>query len=304
MRVLMCRPKYFDVPLEDPEKNPWMNTLRLPDHERALIQWTELRDFYTKHGVTAECVEPVDASSHFQRLALEHGLTQQVEGLFDQVFAANTAFGIGEKWVIGNLAPWWRKYESAYVAEFLVRERKSVHFLPEHIIFEGQGDLVRIGSREYCYCYGIRNARHARWWLENMFPTITTIPMRLIDPRWYHGDTCLRYLEWCNTILWIPQAFDRKSRKRLVDYTQRARINLLAAPKRLWFQETKCGINFPMHGLGVNNIETFPWDERVSKFPQKIREYIETRGGTVWLHNFDQFGLSGAGHRCVTLFLD
>src|SRR5690606_41370177 len=71
---LMCPPTYFDVTYAI---NPWMDTSEPVDRERALQQWSTLRQTYLDLGHAVELLEPVP-------------------GLPDMVFAANGALTIDD----------------------------------------------------------------------------------------------------------------------------------------------------------------------------------------------------------------
>ena len=280
MLILMCRPKYFDVPVAYQEKNPWMDVRRPPNPKRAMTQWKELRNFY--------------------RSFLRVKEIQPRRGLFDQVFTANIAWGMGNAFIMANLAPPERRAEIKYAAHWFVDNRYSVHFLPPNLGFEGQGDIVNVGKCLF-FCYGGRNTLDSKEYIEKVFRLKKQlVPLRLVDPRFYHGDMCIRYSRSRNTILYIPAAFDKDSLRII----EQLKIKKMEAPPELWVQETEYGRNFPMNGCYLDSVETFPWDEGLGEFPRAIRRWVEDGGGTLWLHNFDQFGLSGAGHRCVTLFLN
>lgn len=282
MRVLMCPPQYFDVPIEDKARNPWMNIRQKPNPAVAMRQWQGLLDFYASH-----------------RLGMWFLRAQ--EGLFDQVFTANIAWHKGNQAVIARLAPEWRRPEEKIVREWFVRERYQVVDLPEEILFEGQGDVLSIGESGYLFCYGIRNNFKAMDFLErSMNLKGKFIPLKLVNPQFYHGDVCIRYSRHRNALLYNPLAFDAESLRRI----ELLPLKKMAAPKAMWVQETPNGRNFPLNGCYVDKIETFPWDTSLGPFPAEVRAWIEQDGGVVWTSNYDQFGLSGAGHRCCSYFLD
>lgn len=281
MRVLMCDPQYFEIRWTDPELNPHMDTARQPNRALALKQWMELRAFYESLGVKVYLLEPQ-------------------EHLSDQVFTANVAWGMGSAFVMANFAPEGRKPEVKYAARWFVDHRFSVQFLPEQFRFEGQADIVNVGNA-LLYCWGIRNNRESIEEIQRIFRIEKPIvPLRLVNKDFYHGDVCIRYLKHNHSLLYNPIAFDRESMRAIENLD----VHKIVAPPELWIQETPQGRNFPLNGCYIGNVITFPWDKGVADFPQKIRQQVEQGGGRLWLHNFDQFGLSGAGHRCVTLFLD
>lgn len=283
--VLMCSPKYFDVLVSDEKINPWMNKENRPNKIIAMAQWKELCDFLKSSGVKVNKLKP---SSSF----------------FDQTFAANFAYCFDAVAVMSNLKPSWRQKEIAYVASWLARQRISVLYLPEDFCFEGQGDIVDLGQEGILYCFGIRNDPEPYTFLQSIYDLQDSqkkiYPLQLIDKKFYHADLCIRFLPRQNTILFIPSAFGHDSLKVIESLPLRK----VEAPSELYFQLTAMGRNFPLNGCSIGNVETFPWDKNWGEFPQSIRNLIEGSGGKIWLHNFDQFGLSGAGHGCCVLNLN
>lgn len=282
----MCRPTYFDVPLRAEEINPWMDPNYPPNRVCAMEQWKELCAVYRSLGVKVSLLRPQS-------------------GFFDQVFTCNIAWGHGGIYMMANPSPSWRRDEVPIAAQWLVKNRMSVMFLPQYYRFEGQGDVVSIGDAGWLFCFGGRNDPEVYIHLERMLSLQDNKKpftlLEIIDKKFYHGDLCIRYSQHRNALLYVPEAFGPESRKTIENLP----LEKMEAPKELWVQETHDGRrNFPMNGCYINNAETFPWDSRYGEFPQSIREWIEKDGGKILLLNFDEFGLSGAGHRCVTLFLD
>ena len=64
------------------------------------------------------------------------------------------------------------------------------------------------------------------------------------------------------------------------------------------------GKNFTLNGVYFNNVVTFPWNDNVDDFPSDIRHWVERSGGEVVLLDFSEYGKIGAGHKCVSLFLN
>jgi len=288
MRVLMCSPAYFDVPEGIPKEeyarwNPWMNPERPPNRKTAFEQWRGLYTFYQKQN-------------------LEIFLLKSKKGLFDQTFVANIACVWDNRAVMANLAPAWRKEEVREAAQWFAGKRFSIEWLPEHISFEGQGDIIRIGKSTFLFCYGLRNSIAAVDYLEKIFGIRgKVIPLKLINRNFYHGDISIRYFPNNDALLWNPSAFDTQD----LGIIERLPVKKkMEAPEALWVQKTDQGWNFPLNGCFANKVETFPWEKIMGEFPRHIREWIEKDGVEIWLHNFDQFGLSGAGHQCTTLNLN
>lgn len=289
MRVLLCEPKHFRINWEDAKINPWMRTGKQPDLSLAFRQYRKWEDLLSTLGVEILKIGPR-------------------QGLGDQVFTANVAWGTnlrGTKqkvFVMANFAHPHRRQEAELAAKWFAQHHMNVYFLETAGGFEGQGDLITT-KRQYIYCRGRRNSLEAMEEIERVFkldrPVIT---LELKDPRFYHGDLCLRYSIHRDAILFYPGAFTDDSLRKIAALKVR---RLKEAREEFVVQDLgEQGRNFPLNGCYIGKVETFPWNEEAAGFPPAIRNWIEDDGGEVALLDFSQFGLSGAGHRCVTLFLD
>ncbi len=280
--VLMCPPRYFRIGTEDPALNPYMNTNIQPDHAEMMLQFKKLVRLYSEMGIQT-CFLPPQ------------------EELFDQVFTANIAWGVADTFVMANLRPEWRRKETEIAAAWLAANGYKTVSLPPGIFFEGQGDIVTTKDA-YLYCYGVRNSLEAIDEIKKLLPLEKpVIPLRLVSPKMYHGDVCIRYLgPEPDKILWFPGAFDEESNRAI----ERLSSQKFAVDGKFIVQELENGRrNFLLNGVYHKNMQTFPWDETAGEFPENVRRFVEDSGQSVVTLNFSEFGLSGAGHRCCTLFL-
>jgi N-dimethylarginine dimethylaminohydrolase len=183
-RYLMCRPTYFAVTYAI---NPWMDPSAPVDVERAVAQWTALRDTYLALGHTVELIDPVP-------------------GLPDMVFAANGATVI-DGVVLGSSFRFSERAAEApaYLEYFdslglTVHEAKSVN--------EGEGDLLLAGELVLAGT-GFRTEHAAHLEAQQRFgrPVVT---LELVDPRFYHLDTALAVLG-PDQIAYYPGAFSVSS---------------------------------------------------------------------------------------------
>jgi arginine dihydrolase len=76
--------------------------------------------------------------------------------------------------------------------------------------FEGEGDALFEwdGSRLWAG-YGVRTLHGTHQWLRNIW-NVEVISLRLVDPRFYHLDTCFCPL-FGGYVMYFPQAFDAES---------------------------------------------------------------------------------------------
>ena len=182
---LMCPPEYFAV---EYAINPWMKPDEPVDPGLAMRQWQDLRKAFESLGHTVHAIPPVP-------------------GLPDMVFAANGACVIGGRALAARFRYPQRAAEAAAYATWLtengypeVREPVAVN--------EGEGDLVFAG-RAILAGHGFRTDPAVTSELSEEFG-LPVIPLRLVDPRFYHLDTAMVVLD-ADTAAYYPAAFDDAS---------------------------------------------------------------------------------------------
>lgn len=187
-RYLMCRPTYFAV---DYAINPWMDPSAPVDVDRAVAQWTALRDAYLKLGHTVDEIEPI-------------------QGLPDMVFAANGATMVDGIVYGAQFRYPQRAAEAPAYLNWLSRAGFETHEAKE--VNEGEGDLL-LTDRFLLAGTGFRTDLAAHAEAQELFgrPVIT---LKLVDPRYYHLDTAIAVLGGAN-IAYLPEAFSPSSQSVL-----------------------------------------------------------------------------------------
>jgi N-dimethylarginine dimethylaminohydrolase len=192
-RYLMCPPRYFAVSYAI---NPWMDPSRPVDAARAMTQWTALADTYRALGHTVEVIDPEP-------------------GLPDMVFAANAGTVIDGA-VLGAR---FRNAERAAEADHYRRwfaTHGVVDLVMPSAVNEGAGDLRWTGSLLLAGT-GFRTEPAAHREAQEMLG-IPVVSLQLVDPRYYHLDTCLLVLDDSPAtplIAYYPPAFSPGSRRVL-----------------------------------------------------------------------------------------
>jgi arginine dihydrolase len=185
---LMCPPTYFDVTYAI---NPWMRLGAPVDPELALRQWAALRATHESLGHTVETIEPV-------------------AGLPDMVFAANGATVIdGSVLGVRFRYPERAAEAGAYLAWFRAHGY-AVH--EPAAVNEGEGDILVAGDTVLAG-YGFRSEPAAAGELAAVFGR-RVVPLRLVDPRFYHLDTAMCVLD-SSAAMYYPAAFDDAGRAAL-----------------------------------------------------------------------------------------
>ncbi|HXQ64386.1 MAG TPA: arginine deiminase-related protein [Steroidobacteraceae bacterium] len=188
--ILMCRPTHFEVSYTI---NPWMQQ-GAAHGELALSQWRTLRTALAAH---AEIVT-IDPQP----------------GLPDMVFTANAGVVVGERAMASHFMPHERRGEEPFFKRWF-RERGFVMVeLPEDIGFEGAGDCLQDARGPMLWTgLGPRTEPEALAYLATAFDR-EIVGLRLVDPRFYHLDTCFCPLSGGH-VLYHPEAFHPTSRSEI-----------------------------------------------------------------------------------------
>jgi len=180
-RYLMCRPDHFEVRYAI---NPWMDPTAPVDRERALAQWQRLVHVYEGLGHTVELVDPL------------HGQP-------DMVFAANGGLVVGGRAYSARFAFPERSAEGpAYLDRLRTAGLERV--VEATCINEGEGDFTVVGRRVLAGT-GFRTSRAAHAEAAAALG-VEVVSLELVDPRYYHLDTCLAALDDDN-VVYYPGAF-------------------------------------------------------------------------------------------------
>ncbi|MHB8482266.1 MAG: dimethylarginine dimethylaminohydrolase family protein [Nitrospiria bacterium] len=189
--LLMCPPDYYRI---EYEINPWMSLKNQADREKARHQWDSLYRVLTEtFKFKVELMEP---QSH----------------LPDLVFTANGGLVVGRQVALSNFKYPERQRERDHFKEWFLHHQYEIISIPSHISFEGEGDALWMGKILFAG-YPFRTDISSHIFLSNTLQC-EVISLELIDPRYYHLDTCFCPLN-ASTALFVPEAFSSASRKIL-----------------------------------------------------------------------------------------
>jgi N-dimethylarginine dimethylaminohydrolase len=201
-RVVLTTPTHFDV---EYVINPHMaENVGTVQREVAWQQWKALRATYTALNRT-----PVVVNGQ--------------AGLPDMVFCANQTLPFYDPStetkgvVLSRMHSEHRADEVPYYARFFKDRGYRVETLPEDLDadFEGMGDALWHPERALLWGgYGYRTSPEAYEALSTLLD-LPIVALRLVDPDYYHLDTCLCPLDPDHALV-APQAFDETGRA-LVD---------------------------------------------------------------------------------------
>ncbi|MDX1931875.1 MAG: arginine deiminase-related protein [Capsulimonadales bacterium] len=269
---LMCPPDFFGV---EYVINPWME-----GQEGSVVspvaqsQWNGLYELLTG---------TLGARVH---------LLAPKPGLPDMVFTANAALVRGAICVPARLRPVERRGEEPHYEEWFRTKGFVLREPPAHTFFEGAGDAL-FGQEEdgtpLLWCaHGFRSDRAAQRFLGETLD-IETVLLRLMDPRFYHLDTCFCPLPG-GYLLWFPDAFDRNSVQEVV--------RRVPADRRHAVSEADA-IEFACNAVAVSSTEIV-----LHQASDPLKAWLRERGWTTRETPLTEFLKSGGSAKCLTLRLD
>jgi N-dimethylarginine dimethylaminohydrolase len=191
-QILMCPPDHFEV---DYVINPWMEGKPgAVDLDLATAQWRALRDAVAAY---ADIIE-----------------MPAVEGLPDIVFTANAGIVVGDLAIPARFHHDERRGEEPHFTRVFRERGFRVAELPDDIRHEGAGDaLIHRGEPWLWVGYGQRSEQAALDFIDQQVD-LELLGLRLVDPRYYHIDTCFCPLTG-GFLMYFPQAFDAETLDRI-----------------------------------------------------------------------------------------
>lgn len=260
--ILMCPPDYYGIHYEI---NPWMNTERQADHGVAVRQWNGLVEQLAAAGATISELDPVD-------------------GLPDLVFTANAALVYRRQALVSRFRHPQRQGEEPHFRRWFEAHGFEALDAPAGFSFEGAGDALFCGDTLYA---GYRMRSDAAG-LQQIGTNlgVRVIPLELVDPRYYHLDTCFCPLS-PDEAIWYPAAFD--------DYGQRAIREHVA---RLIEVEQHEAERFACNAVVVGRTVI------TNTGCDGLHEELSARGYQPIATSLGEFVKAGGSAKCLTLRLD
>lgn len=269
--LLMCKPEYFDIRYEI---NPWMSVKRGAHPALALAQWTTLCETIERCGARIALVPPV-------------------ANLPDLTFTANAALRCGKAFYLSRFQYPERQPEHSIFKQWFMQQGFTLIPEPDdffdaqnHYIgpcFEGAGDALFAGDTLFA-AYGFRTDKTIYSFLRAHLKIKKHVPCELVDPHFYHLDTCFCPLN-DHQAIWYPPAFSEDTQKRM-----KAAIELFAIPAE---EEHSFACNAVVIG---NNII-------IPTGCPRTREILEELHFTVHECAMTEFIKSGGACKCLTLDL-
>jgi ornithine--oxo-acid transaminase len=262
---LMCSPKLYDV---NYVINPWMaGNVRRASREQAAAQWEDLR--------------------HALNQVARVMLVEPQPGWPDMVFTANA--GLVRKGVvaISRFFHPERQGEESHFRKWFDDLGFKLSEMPMTTPFEGEGDALfeADGSRLWAG-HGVRTMQSTHRRLRKLWD-VEVISLRLVDPRFYHLDTCFCPLR-DGSLLYFPAAFDAESNAKIeLRYSKELRVPVCEAD----------ALRFACNAI---NVGRFIFSNQISS---ELSLQLEARGFQVVQVRLTEFLKAGGAAKCLALRL-
>jgi ornithine--oxo-acid transaminase len=162
--------------------------------ERATNQWNAL------HGALAKIADVL--------------LVDPQPGSPDMVFTANAGLVLEGKVALSSFYHPERQDEEPHFRRWFLESGFAVCDIPRVTPFEGEGDaLFEADGLRLWAGHGLRTREDSHRQLTQLWD-IEVVSLRLVDPRFYHLDTCFCPLS-NGEVMYYPAAFDAESQKRI-----------------------------------------------------------------------------------------
>src|SRR6266404_5440935 len=181
----------------------------------------------------------------------------------DMVFTANAGLTVGRKFIPSNFRHKERAGEAPHFARWMEDHGYEISWLPNDLYFEGEGDALFGGDVLCCL----------------------VISVELVDPRFYHLDTCFCPLP-DGAAVWFPAAFD--------DYGQRAIREHVAELIDVFPEEA---MHFSCNAVVLEHDIVLP------EGAPKLVAALHDRGYRCHELPMSEFIKAGGACKCLTMFM-
>lgn len=263
--ILMCAPDHFEVAYVI---NPWMaGQYAKTNAGEALIQWTQLKQTIERHALVS--------------------LLPPRDGLPDLVFTANAGLVKGRRALISRFRCPERSGEEQFDRLWFEENGFIVLDTPPGTHFEGAGDALYDEDRDLFWVgHGFRSDPHVAPLLQALLVT-RAVGLNLVDPRFYHLDTCLSPLPG-GYLMYFPAAFDAASREMIETIVEEDRRIVVDEDDALKF----CCNAVALNGLVIMNDAS-----------DALRKRLGRADLTAVLTPLSEFLKAGGAAKCLTLNL-
>jgi arginine dihydrolase len=262
---LMCSPELYEV---NYVINPWMaGNVKASSKREAGSQWEQL----------------YSAISRFARIEL----VDPQPGSPDMVFTANAGLVRHGVVALSRFLHPERQGEEPHFGKWFDDSGFAVRELPPGAPFEGEGDALFEwdGSRLWAG-HGVRTLQRTHRWLMGIWG-IEVVSLRLVDPRFYHLDTCFCPL-FGGYVMYFPKAFDAESLTRIeTRYPQDKRIRV----------DDSDALRFACNAVNVGRVIV------LNEISLELSRRLEALGFCVVQVPLTEFLKAGGAAKCLVLRL-
>ena len=262
---LMCPPKLYDV---NYVINPWMaGNVHASSRTRAAEQWQRLYEAVSRVA-SVQLVDP-EAGSPDMVFTANAGLER------DGIVAVSSFFHPERQGEEPHFRRWFR--EAGY----------RVIDVPRSTPFEGEGDaLFSTDGTRLWVGYGPRTAISSHQALREAW-NIEVCSLHLVDPRFYHLDTCFAPLEG-GYAMYFAEAFDASSV---------AKIEAFYPPEKCILVKEADAVHFACNAISVDRTVI------VNQISGELRTQLESKGFGVILVELSEFLKAGGAAKCLVMKL-
>ncbi len=262
---LMCAPDLYEV---DYVINPWMiGQVHAASRERAATQWNALyRAVSDRADVTLIPPQP---------------------GSPDMVFTANAGLAYHRSVALSSFFHPERQGEEPHFRRWFEHAGYTVLEIPRTTPFEGEGDALFATDGSLLWAgSGPRTLAASHQALRNAWK-IDVVPLSLVDPRFYHLDTCFAPLDG-GFAMYYPAAFDTASRARIEAF--------YPAGKRILVEEADA-VRFACNVVNIDRTVI------LNRIGSSLRTHLEALGFEVVQLELSEFMKAGGAAKCLVMKL-
>jgi N-dimethylarginine dimethylaminohydrolase len=261
----MCPPRLYDV---NYVINPWMaGNVHASSRTRAAEQWQNL---YTAVSKVAE-VQLIDPEP----------------GSPDMVFTANAGLERNGVVAISSFFHPERQGEEPHFRRWFYEAGYTLVDIPRSTPFEGEGDaLFTTDGARLWVGYGPRTLVSSHQALQRVW-NVEVASLHLVDPRFYHLDTCFAPLEGGH-VMYFPEAFDDGSLAKIEAY--------YPEQKRIIVSEVDAAC-FACNAINVGRTII------LNRISRELNARLESLGFTVVQVALSEFMKAGGAAKCLVMKL-
>jgi len=262
---LMCAPDLYEV---DYVINPWMvGQVHHASRERAAEQWTNL------HRAVSAIADVL--------------LIEPQPGSPDMVFTANAGLIHGNSVAVSRFFHPERQGEEPHFRRWFKAAGYTVLELPSTTPFEGEGDALFATDNSRLWAgFGPRTLAASHQILRDAWK-IDVVPLHLVDPRFYHLDTCFAPLVG-GFVLYYPAAFDAASL---------AEIEAFYVPEKRIVVEEADAVRFACNVVNIDRTLI------LNSISQNLSSKLESHGFEVIQVELTEFMKAGGAAKCLVMKL-